>query len=175
MKKIIINPKITAIIGLIGGMIMLISSIVSNFTYNNVYPEIFIILENIFKIGLILYFGNIITRLYFGTGSLKFANYVLIATLIIFILHLTLVRNIIEAVVFLCILLYFINILFDKNTYINNKIFTLVFGGYSILSAIVLFMEINEFPNSLYLMINYISYLLVIPYFYGYYELKEEN
>ena len=148
MQRFIKNPKITSVTGLIGSLAMLISSILSYSVYGNVSFQPFMLLDNVFKIGLVLYFGNIITRLFFNTGSLKFSNYILIITLTIFIIASVLGRSIIQALVFVCVLLYFLNILFNKNTHINNKIFALLLGGYSIISTIMFFMSMNNIPNA---------------------------
>lgn len=174
MKKIITNPKITSVIGLIGGIML----IVSKYMYDSMEQGFFNykwILENIFRLGIVCYFIIIYTRLFFKRGNVKIANIVLISSLIIFDIIYLVYQNIIGFVVFFIITLYFINILFHKNTHINNIIFLIDllfyvgFNCYSVSQNPIFAGQLNS------IIFQYVSYLLIIPYFFGYYTLLKEE
>lgn len=174
MKKIMTNPKITASLGLIGGIVLL----VSKYMYDSLEQDFFSykwILESIFKIGIIIYFSIICIRLFMKKGNIKVANIILIGTLIIFDVLFLIYQNIISFLVFLIVLLYFVNILFGKKTYINHIVFLIdmlfyvVFNCYSVA-------QISDFASQLNLILpQYLAYLLIIPYFFGYYILLKEE
>lgn len=168
MKEFLKSPKKTAILGLIGSIIILGTNLI-NIILNNAI-DFTNITQHIFKVGMVLYFLIIVMRLYSNLGNVKIANVILLVTLILqvfFSRHIFYARDIITIIVYLIMILYFIRILFNKNTLVNNIVF---------LIAIVIFSITNVIRyNSILLKIMGLAYFLIIPYFYGYLELLKEG
>ena len=78
MKNFFKSPKMTAILGLIGSIIMLITTFTTLYTSN-----IILNIYNIYIIGLIIYFTIILMRMYKQKGNVKIANTLLITTYIV--------------------------------------------------------------------------------------------
>lgn len=173
IKEFLKSPKKTAILGLIGGILTVIALMV----YSS-YPIMILSfsLNHLYSIGLIIYFIIIITRMFKNKGNVKFANYIIIilcvaqlALSIVSIISDCTMIGLIYAVSLLITTLYFCNILLRKKNFVNNKIFATVM----ILSTLIQIVNRISYP---YVVIQGIGQLLIIPYFYNYYELlKEEN
>lgn len=154
MKEILSNSKKTAIIGLIGSIISL-------------------------QTGFIIYFIIVLTRMYKRKGNIKSAKKIVVIlhgmnmlgrvlSFIVLILldsvNITLVIfSILALILDIIYLLFFFNIFFERSNCIDNKILVISTVIYSIIMLCI--------GN-----INYICQLLILPYFYNYYELlKGEN
>lgn len=182
MKEFLKSPKKTAILGLIGSILMLSSWLI--------YFTPFSVLDKLCSIGLIVYFIIILVRMFTQKGNLKIANYTLILA---YILQLVMiipsikyaftVNGIVYVMSLIIVLLYFFNILLRKKNFVNNKIFAVVISLYTLVQLIFVIKSYNFFTTryspivetTIY-SINYIAYLFIIPYFYNYYNiLKGEN
>lgn len=182
IKDFFKSPKKTAILGLIGSILMLLSW--------SVYFSPYSILDKLYVIGLIIYFVIILIRMFLQKGNLKVANYTLVGLYIGQLLmiipnikYIFIVKGIIYVISFITILLYFINILLRKKNFVNNKIFAITITLYTLIQLVSVISSYNLFAikyspfieNTIYI-INYIGYLFIIPYFYNYYNiLKGEN
>ncbi len=71
IKDFFSSPKKTAILGLIGSILML-SSLLINFSISYIFNDLYVI-------GLIVYFSIVLARMYKKQGNIKFANYILIS------------------------------------------------------------------------------------------------
>lgn len=175
MKEFLGSPKKTAILGLVGSLIMLISMFL--------YSQHFLIstIYNVCFIGLIIYFVIILSRMFKHRGNIKFANYILIITFIISILA-SIILGILEGEFFtlddlllIIITLYFSKILLRKVKLINNNAFAIIVIGLSIYQLIrygsIIFSvkEIEILDLSYF--IKHLTYITIVPYFYNYYEL----
>ena len=78
LKEFMRSPKKTAILGLIGSILMLANWII--------YFTPFSILDELCSICLIIYFIVILVRMFLQKGNLKFANYTLIISYIVTLL-----------------------------------------------------------------------------------------
>ena len=174
-KNFMSSPKKTAILGLVGSLLMLLDI--------SVY---FSLLDNLYAMGLIVYFIIILFRMFAQKGNLKIANYTLIITYLAQLLMIIpnikynyLLGIIIYVVSFFIILLYFVNILLRKKNFVNNKIFAITIILYTLFQLFKLM--INGFSVfgiryaplvevTIYI-INYIGYIFIIPYFYNYYNI----
>lgn len=177
MKEFITSPKNTAILGLIGSIIMLIFMFIYNRFYSILYNSC-----NLCFFGLTIYFVIVLTRMYKQKGNIKIANYTLILTLMI-----SIVSSIVLAIsegepvftlndfLLIVMTLYFVNILLGKIKFLNNKIFAVAVIAISIYELIKCSMLIFDAGGIEYLdmsyLVKYISYITIIPYFYNYYEL----
>lgn len=179
IKEFLSSPKKTAILGLIGSLLMLLDISVS-----------FSPLDNLYVIGLIVYFIIILCRIFAQKGNLKIANYTLI---ILYIAQLLMIvpnikyiftfNGIIYVISLILVLLYFFNILLRKKNFVNNKIFAITIILYTLIHLILVITTYNffaikysPFVEIVIYIINYIGYLFIIPYFYNYYNLlREEN
>lgn len=174
MKEFFKSPKETAILGLVGSVIMLITTFTTLYTTN-----ILLNIYNLYIIGLIIYFTVILMRMYKQKGNIKIANTLLLITYIISFIGVMLVdiaegdSFLIDIILFGTIILYLCNILFGKLKLINNKIFAVIIIGFSVYQLVrfgVYFL--NE--KDMYLIsycIKYLGYMAIVPYFYNYYEL----
>lgn len=180
LKDFFSSPKKTAILGLIGSLLMLLDISVS-----------FSPLDNLYVIGLIVYFIIILFRIFAQKGNLKIANYTLIITYLVQLLMIipnikynSVDRIIVYVVSFVIILLYLVNILLRKKNFVNNKIFAITIILYTLLQLFpfikngIHFFGIRYTPlveTTIYI-INDIGYIFIIPYFYNYYNiLRGEN
>lgn len=188
LKEYLKSPKKTTILGLIGGILMLISIILRD--------DISYVLNNIYVLGTIIYFVIICMRLYKNIGNVKVANYTLILTYCIsaivylydfiryipnfFFTFTTLVGLIFEIAQLLIVILSLIflcNVLFQKFRFITNNILFVIaiFNFIKIICYFVLgYNLLNVFV--IFSLVEFFGYLLIIPYFYNYYNiLKGEN
>lgn len=182
MKEFLKNPKNTAILGLLGGILMLCSNLLYNYYFGLAFKGIFFYslklgLESVFSIGIIIYFLIVIMRLYSQKGNIKVAKYMLLVSLIVHIITIFLFnQDIITSIIFLAITLYIFRILFNKDMPINNIAFLIVLSAYSLLNCFSIIQQKDMLTGFKYLLIMYFSYIFIIPYFYNYYELlKGEN
>lgn len=177
MKEFLKSPKKTAILGLVGSILMLSSFLV--------YFDLYSILNNLHTIGLITYFVIILIRMFNKKGNIKIANYILIGGYIIelfFMLGLNIknITNILPyTLVFLIPILYFFNILLGKKNVVNNKVFAVTIILYTLIQVIAVMQTFNNgyfttTYNIIYL-VNFLSYVCIVPYFYNYYELLKEE
>ena len=184
IKDFLSSPKKTAILGLIVCSLMLLLNFIINF-------NIFNILTDLYVIGLIAYFIIVLIKMYNKQVNIKIANYILILAYSIQLL-LSLIFNIghlgfsrylgyINFFRLFCIfayiipILYFFNILLRKKNFVNNKFFAVVIIIYTVIELVSM-MRYSIYGNVEILIIYYISYIFIIPYFYNYYKiLKGEN
>lgn len=183
MKNFFKSPKKTAILGLIGSVIMLPSL--------SMTVGIQDFLMYLYVIGLIIYFTIILIRIYKKEGNIKIANYILITSVGIQVLlglvsTISNVRlnSVIYLLVYSIITVYLITILLNKKYFINNKFFSIVIILYVIYELIRLYESLSALMGLTYIngiiilaeTLKYLGYLFVIPYFYNYYNLlKGEN
>lgn len=182
LKEIMTSPKKTAFLGLIGGFIMLFCTIL-DIDYINTYSLVF----SVFILGIIAYFVIVLLRITKHNVSINIANCLLILTFVVSFLCGIFVGIsqgegiVLFDFVLLISALYFCNIFLIKSRLINNKIFVipvivcLVYelitnGTYILRSDEIVFSDLIYF-------IKYIGYILILPYFYNYYNLlkKEEK
>lgn len=160
-----LNIKKTAIIGLIGSILLIIPNFIyliielTSYWYYITYVGLLrTILSIIGYIGLIIYFTTIVLRTHFKRGNIKLANYSLIGLFACSTIFSPRIINIF-------LLLYFISII-SKKAFIPNKVF--VIG--------MLLCSIHTFLGfSLTTLIMTIGYLMIIPYFYNYYNLIKKG
>lgn len=174
VRKFLTNMKQTAIVGLIGSIVLFFIQYISVRPFNILTRVAFLLSY----LGLIVYFIIIVMRIFLKKGNVKLANNFLIASFVISIVFKILLfylsrfftgigTNI--PILDILLLLYFISILYKRNVFINNKIFALiliVFCIYSILDCISVFGYV-----SILQVVRCISYLMIVPYFYNYYNL----
>lgn len=183
MKEFLKSPKKTAILGLVGSVIMLISTFWAMNTYS-----IILNLYNFYIIGLVVYFIIILMRLYKQKGNIKVANYMLITMYILSIFGLvvstiaegeSILYSFVNILIFIVIILYFFNILLNKSNVINNNVFAIIVVGLSAYQLIRFGTYIfGSKEVELYIIsfcIKYIGYIAVVPYFYNYYKLLKEE
>lgn len=178
MKEFLKSPKKTAILGLIGSVIMLITTITTLYTSNLILNS-----YNLYIIGLIVYFSIILMRMYKKKGNIKIANTLLIITYIISSISVIFVGIVdgesflIDIIFFGTITLYLCNILFGKLKIINNKVFAVIIIGFSVYKLVrfgIYFLNETDMYLILY-SIKYLGYMAIVPYFYNYYELLKEE
>lgn len=180
MKEFFKSPKKTAILGLVGSVIMLL---IVFMTFNTDY--LIFNMYNLYIIGLLVYFIIILMRMYKQAGNLKIANYLLIATYIISLCG-EIFADIAEGesiligvIIFGITILYLCNILFRKIKFINNKIYAVVVIGISLYQIISIGKYMFIYNDLIqYIMVDIIkilSYIATVPYFYNYYELLKEE
>lgn len=173
MKEFLKSPKKTAILGLVGSFLMLTTTFTSSYTSNLILNS-----NNLYIIGLIVYFIIILMRMYKQRGNIKIANALLITTYILSLI-LSVFINIaegesilVDVLLFGITILYLSNILFRKIKFINNKIFAVILLGFSIYQIIrfgTYIFRNNEILISGF--VKYLGYIAIVPYFYNYYEL----
>ena len=175
LKEFMNSPKKTAILGLVGSIMMLISIFLFRH-YSLIYN-----IYNLYFIGLIIYFSTVLTRMFKQKGNIKFANYTLILTYITSIV-VSIVLGIAEGEFFtlddlllIIMTLYFCNILLRKTKLINNKTFAIIVIGLSVYQLIrcsIVIFEANEigFLDMSYF-VKHLAHITIVPYFYNYYEL----
>ena len=176
MKEFFKSPKKTAILGLIGAIIMLFPVI--KFTFGEDFFEFGIIsIYHTYFWGLLIYFIYIVLRFYKLKGNIKIVNYILITTIAVSIIGNILGKLWINVIVLIIFELYLLNIFCRKKTLINNKIALIVLVAYIIYSIVVNNIRTYFFVQNLFDFITQIiGYLFIIPYFYNYYNLlKGEN
>ena len=192
MKEFFKSPKKTAILGLIGSVIALLPILLVYLVYS-IYNTISYIFCNFYFIGFIIYFSIVLLRMNGKGSDIKKANYFLIISIII-----TIVSNgifgflegesifTLNDITLLAMILYFNNIFFKKAKFMNNKIFIVIISIISIyliinntIGLVTKYNEMIYFMDWSYILFRYIKYLaqiIIIPYFYNYYNLlKEEN
>ena len=177
MKEFLRSPKKMAILGLIGSVFMIINIFI--LILNDVCSW-FTSLNFAYSIGFLIYFIIVLLRLYKEKGNIKIANYILIGSFIIsLVVHIVIIQDlpglsmasIVYLVVTIITLLYLTNILLRKIKIVNNKSFIFIIFIYLIYQA---FLMIIVKEMDLYIMselVNSLSYLLITPYFYNYYDL----
>ena len=178
MKEFLKSPKMTAILGLVGSVIMLITTFTTLYTTN-----ILLNIYNLYIIGLIIYFTVILMRMYKQKGNIKIANTLLLITYIISFIGVMLVdiaegdSFLIDIILFGTIILYLCNILFRKLKIINNKVFAVIIISFSVYQLVRFGTYfLNETDSYLIsYCIKYLGYMAIVPYFYNYYELLKEE
>ena len=175
MKEFFKSPKKTAILGLIGAIIMLFPVI--KFTFGEDFFEFGIIsIYHTYFWGLLIYFIYIVLRFYKLKGNIKIVNYILITTIAVSIIGNILGKLWINVIVLIIFELYLLNIFCRKKTLINNKIALIVLVAYIIYSIVVNNIRTYFFVQNLFDFITQIiGYLFIIPYFYNYYKLLKEE
>ncbi len=184
MNKIFNSPKMTAILGLIGGILMLPSLFILTTTIQDFFMYFY-------GIGLTIYFVIVLMRIYDQKGNIKIANYILIASFSIpfligipFIIGKLNINVIIYLFVYGIITIYMTSILLRKGNFINNKFFAITVILYVLYQLIRLQGYASTFIGLKYSVeiellaeiLRYVGYLLIIPYFYQYYKLlKGDN
>ena len=173
LKGFFSNTKKTAILGMIGSILLFIINYIS-LRPLNILNRIVLILP---YFSLVIYFIIIVMRMYFKKGNVKVANFNLIFFFSVSILYNILIKvlykytyvsfevipNIITIILNIILLLYFRGILLRKKSVINNKMFAIIlilYCLYGFIGNILLFQIIIT-----------IGYLAIIPYFYNYYNL----
>ena len=178
MKEFLRSPKKTTILGLVGSILMLITTIFSQYT-----ASIATLVCNIFIIGLIFYFSTVLLRMYRRIGNIKAANILLLASFIICVLLIFVdgvdeITPLLPNIIFFgTISLYLYTIFFGNIKFINNKIFAIVVVVYSIYQMVVVgiyFLSYLDIHLILY-SIKFLGYMAIVPYFYNYYELLKED
>lgn len=138
----------------------------------------FLLLTFVFNLSVIFYFATVLLRLYKKGGNIDIARKVLIVGILINIIieilhissvndnHILIISNILYYIVWL---LYLINIFENKGIKINNKIIPII----TIFYIIIPFLCSSEINVSMIkdTIINRLQIILMIPYFYKYYDL----
>lgn len=183
LKEFMSSPKKTAILGLIGSILMMVEilEVISNiFVYHviNVPSLLMNLLFRIFGIGSIIYFVIILMRFKNKNININIANCILIVTSILNTIIIIPRGLIISAILQIIISLYFINLLFNANIPINNKVFVII----AIVNVVIGFYTniqyvsyINEYITLIKISLTYVGYLCIIPYFYNYYNLLKKG
>ena len=181
MKEFFKSPKKTAILGLVGSVIMLLIVLMTFSSQLLITNTVY----NLFIIGLVFYFTVVLMRMRRQKGNIKIANYTLIITYTI-----TLIGTIsfgiaegesilIEVLIYGIIILYLCNILLRKFKFINNKIYAVVVIGLSVYQIVsigrYLFIYNDVAQYVIRDLIIILSYMATVPYFYNYYELLKEE
>lgn len=181
MKEFFKSPKKTAILGLVGSVIMLLIVLMTFSSQLLITNTVY----NLFIIGLVFYFTVVLMRMRRQKGNIKIANYTLIITYTI-----TLIGTIsfgiaegesilIEVLIYGIIILYLCNILLRKFKFINNKIYAVVVIGLSVYQIVsigrFLFIYNDVAQYVIRDLIIILSYMATVPYFYNYYELLKEE
>ena len=184
MKEFFKSPKKTAILGLVGsiGMVIYFVSMISS---------IFDIVTYLYILGFLIYFIIVLMRLYLQKGNIIVANRVLVIThitslLFIVAFNLQYIFSL-NALIYIAVqcfmILYFYNIFLKKGKLINNKLFAVIIIFYSIFNLCMVAKSISGFLayrfsanfEIIAWAMQYFGYLLIIPYFYIYYELLKEE
>lgn len=174
MKELLKNPKKTAIVGLIGILIMLIS--VLRYTVGEDFFEFgMITMYHTYIWGLLVYFIIVLLRIFKKQGDIKIANYLLIVSLGIAIIGNILGRQIVNVIALVLFGLYILRILFRKKNFVNNKIAFVILILYIIYTFIYRRMIFIFTSDILDYLTQAIGLLLIVPYFYGYFEILEEE
>lgn len=185
VKEFFRDNKKTAILALIGSVILLayywyISTFFYGFT-RLFYGFIRLLLRYVGYIGIVVYFANVLLRMYKKKGNIRVANYILIVTLIIqtIIKGISLISDsyygyfyineFVWIIVNVISIIYFFNVLLKKQNFINNKI-------YVIAVVVGVVCQMTQMPRfSLLGIILNLCPLTAVPYFYNYYELLKEK
>ena len=185
VKEFFRDNKKTAILALIGSVILLayywyISTFFYGFT-RLFYGFIRLLLRYVGYIGIVVYFANVLLRMYKKKGNIRVANYILIVTLIIqtIIKGISLIsesyygyfyiNEFVWIIVNVISIIYFFNVLLKKQNFINNKI-------YVIAVVVGVVCQMTQMPRfSLLGIILNLCPLTAVPYFYNYYELLKEK
>ena len=181
MKEFLKSPKKTAILGLIGSVIMLLIVLMTFSSQLLITNTVY----NLFIVGLVFYFTVVLMRMTRQKGNIKIANYTLIITYAV-----TLIGTIsfgiaegesilIEVLIYGIMILYLCNILLRKFRFLNNKIYAvviIVFLVYRIISIGRYLFIYNDVAQYVIIdLITILSYMANVPYFYNYYELLKEE
>ena len=174
LKEFMSSPKKTAILGLIGIFIMLIS-VLRHTIGEDAFELGVITMSHTYIWGLLAYFIIVLLRIFKQTGDIKIANYLLIASLLIAIIGNILNRQFINVIVLVLLELYILNILLRKKNFVNNKIAFIILIIY-IIYAFIFKGKIFVFERDILdYLTQVIGCLLITPYFYKYYELLKEG
>lgn len=171
LKKFLNNPQNSILMGLIMTIIYFLYEILVCAKFSN---KIFFILSNSYNIGLIIYFSIILLRLKGKQINIKNAQNILIALYIITLLGCLRNFNILNIAYLIVFLLYLCGI-FNKKFYINNKIFLILNIAYIVIYILFDIFDSYYFSNIqfIYYLIFILSKMLIIPYFYNYYNLMK--
>lgn len=200
LKEFLSNPKKTAILGLVGGIIMLLFKIIYTIyciyflyidRYTDIYSLIYDLFSTLFILGIITYFVVVLLRMSKHNVNINIANNILITTFIVSFIGIIYVGISVgegidlSAWVLFISALYFANILLRKIKLINNKVFAIVVIACLMCESIMNVLNILKsselyFPTVIYFItsfIKHIGYIAILPYFYNYYKLlkKEEK
>ena len=130
VKEFFRDNKKTAILALIGSVILLAY-------YWYISGFIRLLLRYVGYIGIVVYFANVLLRMYKKKGNIRVANYILIVTLIIqtIIKGISLISDsyygyfyineFVWIIVNVISIIYFFNVLLKKQNFINNKIYVI--------------------------------------------------
>lgn len=182
MKEFLGSPKKTAILGLVGSLIMMIIMFMRTETY-----LILLNINNLYIIGLVIYFIIILMRMLKQNGNVKIANYILVMTYIVsflgtiltnlFVAGVTInaIELLIDIIVFVVVILYFCNILLKKINFLDNKVFAIIIiitSIYRIINICNYILNYAEIEVNIILeFIKNLAYIMIVPYFYNYYKL----
>lgn len=199
MKEFFKSPKNTTILGLVSMCILLFY----NYSINGL-SFTFWSMTHIADIGIIIYLAIVALRLYNKKINIVAGKNILIIGTIIQIMIILYISNslslwsilaIISIIYYLVLCLYFCNITFKKPNFMNNKIYlalTIIYIIVNILVPVIYNIDfsisnifhigdtiseiINTFLASISKNITTFCYLLIMPYFYNYYNwLKGAN
>lgn len=193
--KFLANTKKLVLCGLISSILVIIAPAIYYFIDNLInyeyYEKIEILMyfivdivenciNNIYYTGLIIYFSIILLRMNKKKVNIKLANYILITTIIIHTLfkeYYNTVLTLLYFVVNILSILYFIKVLLGKRNFMNNKIFAISAIGVELIGIISLFeaVDYDYFTNTFVIIVCALSKILIVPYFYNYYELLKEE
>lgn len=191
LKEFMSSPKKTAILGLVGGIIMLLFTILAEYIFyiDYDYINIYSLIYNLFILGVITYFVVVLLRISKHNVSINIANSILITTFILSLLggiYIGISQGegiiLFDFLLFISIL-YFCNILFRKLNLINNKVFVIVVISslmFNLIMNVLYILESSEITfgdltNFIITPIRNMGYILTLPYFYNYYELLKEE
>lgn len=179
IKEFISSPKKTATLGLICGILVLLFEFIRlQHTFERIYITLGLIFaEDTIILGLIVYFTIILLRLKGKNINIKIANYTLLVTSIIQVINSILnFISIVHLITTIATTIFFVEIFFKKKLYINNIVFSILILLQQIVNLVLSMRNANMSSYIIMTIIGCISYLLIIPYFFNYYEiLKEEN
>lgn len=171
MLEILRKPKVLAFLGLIGSIISIIPMLISIFNFGDI---IGILLG--FQVGLIGYFLLIILRLYKIRININIPKVLLIIYFIINdIMYIIIaIKNIYFFLIVWLLLLvlytfYFIHIFYNRGLKISNKV---------LLIATLVFIIIALLNLKIFSVITFdliVIWIFILPYFYQYYNLLEEE
>lgn len=189
IKALFTSPKKTAILGLIGSIILF--AIYGYYCFLNIfylqyYNSLFYIASQFISylpvISILIYFIIVLLRMYYKKGNIKLANNLLIVSFILqsiwIVFNMVLVYIVSNNIIYLLYdiphlllgianTLFFFRIFKKKKNFVNNKVYTIAMILYSIYCV---------FTGSSFLsLIRHLCILSKIPYFYNYDKLLGGN
>lgn len=171
MLEVLKRPKVLAFLGLFGSIISIIPMLISVFDFDDI---IGILLG--FQVGLIGYFLLIILRLYKVRININIPKVLLILYFIIndIMYAIVAIKNIyFFLMVWLLLLIlytfYFIYIFYNKGPKTSNKILLIV----TLVFIIIALLTLKIFSVITFELV--VIWIFILPYFYQYYNLLEEE